>query len=106
MSRNQWILQNEEKKITMIILLLIITVLLQPNTDCHHLGTNARSPNFSFLKVRRLLLCPLQFSCGIFISGVIVIPRLQMTSQREQSETAVFYPPNPVLGKQWVGILC
>ena len=53
----------------MIILLsIIITVLLQPNTDCHHLGTNARSPlpeqgighkNFSLLKV-------LQFSGGEF----------------------------------------
>ena len=76
----------------------IITVLLQPNTDCHHLGTNARSPlpeqgighkNFSLLKVRRLLLYPLQFSGGAFVCGVKVSSRLQMTSQREWSEPAV-----------------
>ena len=63
-----------------------ITVLLQPNTDCHHLGTNARSPlpeqgighkNFS------LLLYPLQFSGRAFVCGVKVTSRLQMTSQRE-----------------------
>lgn len=77
----------------MIILLsIIITVLLQPNTDCHHLRTNARSPlpeqgigrkNFSLLKVRRLLLYLLQFPGGAFVCGVKVTSRLQMTSQRE-----------------------
>ena len=57
-----------------ILLLIIITVLLQPNTDCHHLGTNARSAppeqgidhkNFSLLKVQAIVISLAVFGWGI-----------------------------------------